>query len=214
MSGAALGTEPVSRETMASHQREAVLDRVTDVFAKRGYQGTTVDDLLAAGKIGVTNFYSLFEGKEECFLAAFERIAAAARERIELAAGRGSGWAESSYLGLAELSATMLEAPLRARLVLVEAQSAGPGALGRQEELLEAAGGWLARGRKSYPAAEGLPAGYERAAVAGISFYLQQCLIDSRSHTAAELTGELAQTVLEPIVGAAELRRLAKAAAL
>lgn len=214
MRTSALGTEPVSRETMASHQREAVLDRVTDVFAKRGYKGTTVDDLLAAGKVGVTNFYSLFEGKEECFLAAFERIVSEDRERIAAAAAEGSGWAESSYLGLAELSETMLEAPLRARLVLVEAQSAGPTALARQEELLAAATEWLARGRRSHLAAGDLPAGYERASVAGIAFYLQQCLIDSRSHTPAELTGELAQTVLEPIVGATELRKLAKAVAV
>jgi AcrR family transcriptional regulator len=210
MRGTALGVEEVSREVLATHQREAVLDRVTDVFAKRGYQGTTVDDLLAAGKVGVTNFYSLFEGKEDCFLQAFERIVAAARERIETAAASGDDWAGRTYLGLRELIARLLEAPLQARLVLVEAQSAGPEALARQEALLEEATTWLARGREVYPDARRLPASFEQASIAGAAFYLQQCLIDSRSRSVEELSGELGALVLEPILGAAALRRLAR----
>ncbi len=67
-----MAAEQVSREVLAEHQRARVLKLVTPIFAKRGYQGTSVDDLLAAGKVGVSNFYSLFEGKEDCFLETFE----------------------------------------------------------------------------------------------------------------------------------------------
>ena len=49
---------------------------------------------------------------------------------------------------------------------------------------------------------------FEQVAISGLSFYLQQCLLDSRRHTAAELLEETAGLVLEPIVGAAEMRRL------
>ena len=73
------GEGRISRDVLADHQRERVLAEATAVFAKRGYQGTSVDALLAAGKVGVTNFYSLFEGKEDCFLAALGRIVADSR---------------------------------------------------------------------------------------------------------------------------------------
>jgi hypothetical protein len=105
----------------------------------------------------------------------------------------------------------ILAAPLEARLVLVEAQSAGSEALARYNGLLDEASAWLARGRAEFPAARDLPEGFEQASVAGLAFYLQQCLLDSRRHSTTELTEEAAELVLEPIVGSAALRRLAPA---
>jgi AcrR family transcriptional regulator len=207
------GAEKVSRELLSEHQRDRVLAAATPVFAKRGYLGTTVDDVLAAGKVGVGNFYDLFEGKEDCFLACFERALAAARGEMAEAAASTSGWGARTYVGLHRLIESILAAPLEARLVLIEAQSAGPEALARYNALLDAAKDWLQAGREEFTAARGLPAGFEQAAVSGLAFYLQQCLLDSRPHRASELFGETAGLVLEPIVGAEELRRLRAASA-
>src|SRR3954462_2054898 len=80
-----VGSEPISAEALAAHQRDAVLARGADVFAKRGYQETRGEDLFAAGKIGGGNFYALFEGKEDCFLAVFDRTVSKAREEIAVA---------------------------------------------------------------------------------------------------------------------------------
>jgi AcrR family transcriptional regulator len=204
----ALGTEKVSREVMSEHQRERVLREVIAVFAKRGYVGATVDDLLAAGKVGVTNFYSLFEGKEDCFLTAFDRVVADARERISLPAEGAEDWGPRTYLGLRALIKAILAEPLPARLALVEAQSAGAEALSRYNGLLDEAIKWLRGGRDHYPEARDLPAGFEQAAVSGLAFYLQQCLLDSRAHEVEELFGEALGLVLEPVVGSTELRRL------
>lgn len=184
------------------------MGQVTPVFAKRGYHGTTVDDLLAAGKIGVGNFYDLFEGKEDCFLACLGRATRGARDRIEDAAAAGSNWSERTYLGLRGLVEVMSAAPLEARLVLIEAQSAGAEALSRYNALLDEGIGWLAKGRSAYPAARDLPAGFERTAVSGLAFYLQQCLLGSVSPEPGALVEEAAGLVLEPILGDAELRRL------
>jgi AcrR family transcriptional regulator len=208
LKGAPTGQERVSREVLSEHQRERVLIAVTGVFAKRGYQGTTVDDLLAAGKVGVGNFYSLFEGKEDCFLAAYDRIIAGARERIALASSRGSGWAAQTYLGLGALLAALLAEPLEARLALVEAQSAGPAAISRYNGLMDEAIGWLREGRALSAAARELPASFEQASVSGLAFYLQQCLLDSRRHSLDELLAETSGLLLEPLVGGEALGRL------
>jgi AcrR family transcriptional regulator len=208
--GAPAGQEPVSREVLSSHQRDRVLLAATGVFAKRGYQATTVDDVLAAGKVGVGNFYSLFEGKEDCFLACYDRVLGAARRRIDeaSAAAPDSDWAGRTYLGLRALLEILLAEPLEARLVLIEAQSAGPAAIGRYNALLDEAIAWLGIARERSSAARGLPAVFEQAAVSGLAYYLQQCLLDSRRHTLEELLAETAGLLLEPLIGRPELDRL------
>src|SRR3954468_9595901 len=79
------GKERVPKEVMAEHQRERVLGAAVEVFAKRGYPGTTVDHIVSAAKIGVGNFYNLFGGKEECFLQAYDRTVEWARAEMEAA---------------------------------------------------------------------------------------------------------------------------------
>jgi AcrR family transcriptional regulator len=202
------GTARVSRKVLEEHQRERVIALVTPVFAKRGYQGTTVDDLLAAGKVGVGNFYELFEGKEDCFVAVYERILAAAHERVALATAGHEDWDARTFLGLQALIAFGLERPLEARLILIEAQSAGDAALSRYNGLLDEAVAWLRRGRDEHREARALPPGFERASISGLAFYLQQCLLDPQAHEAEELFAEVAGLTLAPIVGARALTRL------
>jgi AcrR family transcriptional regulator len=202
------GREQVSREVMHEHQRDRVVARAIPIFAKRGYNATTIDDLLAAGKVGVGNFYDLFEGKEDCFLVAYERVMSQAREEVEQAAADRDDWAGRTYLGLRALIDFGLAHPLEARLVLVEAQSAGDVALSRYNGLLDEALAWLRRGREENGGARALPPGFERASVSGLAFYLQQCLLEPSAHEAEELFGEVVGMILEPIIGATPLTRL------
>jgi AcrR family transcriptional regulator len=209
--GSAMGRERVSREVLSAHQRERVIAAAIPVFAKRGYQGTTVDDLLAAGRVGVGNFYSLFEGKEDCFLAAFDLVVGRGREAITEATGAADGWAEQTYLGLRSLLATMLAEPLEGRLVLLEAQSAGPVAVSRYNALMDEALAWLSGGRKV--GGSELPPSYEQAAVSGLAFYLQQCVLDPRSHEVEGLLAETSALLLEPVIGREELTRVSRSLA-
>lgn len=209
-----VGSEPISAEALAAHQRDAVLARVADVFAKRGYQATTVEDLFAAGKIGGGNFYALFGGKEDCFLAAFDRTVSRGRDEIAAAAAAGADWDSSAYLGLSRALRLFLDEPLPARLVLIEAQSAGEAAIARRDAVIDTAVAWLREGRKRHRDAKHLLAGFEQAAISGLAFYLQQCLLDSRRHSHAELLEESSALVLEPIVGAARLAQLRREVAV
>ena len=205
----ALGRDQISREVLSEHQRERVLVSATAVFAKRGYQGATVDDILAAGKVGVTNFYSLFEGKEDCFLAAYERILGNGRRQIANATAGVEDWSEQAYLGLRALLEVFSAEPLEARLALVEAQSAGDAAIARYDSVLASAVEWLRRGRALYPAAAGLPSSFEQAAVSGLAFYLAQSLLGSAPRRSVdELLAETSGLLLEPIVGHARIEEL------
>jgi AcrR family transcriptional regulator len=208
LQGSSAGEERISREVLAQHQRARVLASVVPIFARRGYQATTVDDLLAAGKVGVGNFYSLFEGKEDCFLAAFDWALSGARERVDAAYRDAKSWPEGAVLGLRELLICVCEQPLAARIVLVEAQAAGPAATARYEALLDEVTARLRSGRRRGEAGADLPERFEETSVAGLAYYLQQCLLGSELPGPDTLLAEVAPLILEPLIGAAELRRL------
>jgi AcrR family transcriptional regulator len=208
--GVSTGAERVSRAELAAHQRERVISGAIPVFAKRGFQATTVDDLLAAAKMGFGNFYTLFEGKEECFLACFEEVVSAARARISAASRTGADWEERTYLGLRELLAALVEDPLAARLVLLEAQSAGAPALARYSALIDEAIAWLSHGRRG--SAASLPESFEQTTIFGLAFYLQQLTLDTRSLESEALLEETAGLLLEPLIGRERLAAIARSA--
>jgi AcrR family transcriptional regulator len=202
-----VGREQLSREALSEHQRERVLIAATGVFAKRGYQATTIDNIVAAAKASVGSFYQLFDGKEDCFLGVYERILVAARERIAAAVSPADDWAGGALAGLGAVLEIFVAKPLEARIVLIEVQTAGPAATAHYNQLIDAATGWLRGGREHHPAAADLPATFEQAAVAGLAFYLQQRLLASEPQSVRSLLEDTAPMILEPIIGEAEFRR-------
>jgi AcrR family transcriptional regulator len=208
--GAPMGAETVSRAELVVHQRDRVLSKAIPFFARRGYQGSSVDDLLAAAKVGVGNFYSLFTGKEDCFLACFDRVVEEVRRQVADATAPAEDWDARAYRGLGAVIGYLSEEPLSARIVLVEAQCAGAEATSRYSGLLDEAITWLSAGRRDHPGAKRLPVTFEQAAISGLAFYLQRCLLEIEPASPAELTAETAGLLLEPIIGRDRLARLGR----
>jgi AcrR family transcriptional regulator len=213
LSKAPIGREQLSREDLSERQRDRILDTATGVFAKRGYQSTTLENIVTAAGIGVGGFYALFAGKEECFLGVYDRILAAARARIAEAVVGAEGWGQEAFLGLRELLLIFAEEPLEARIALIEAQSAGPAATARYNAVLDEVTEWLRQGREHYPEAAALPPTFEQATVAGFAFFLQQRLLSSEPQEAAALFADSTQLILELVTGSDELERLRAALA-
>lgn len=57
---------------------ERALERATDLFWRRGYEATSLRDLLEAMGLGQGSFYGTFGGKHALFLAALDRYREAA----------------------------------------------------------------------------------------------------------------------------------------
>ncbi|HSK50102.1 MAG TPA: helix-turn-helix domain-containing protein [Solirubrobacterales bacterium] len=206
------GRTRLSREVMLQHQRDRVLSVATEVFAKRGYNATTVDHIVSAAGIGVGTFYEFFENKEDCFLQAYERIVARGRQEVAAAISVERPWSERACAAMRVLLAAIEERPLEARLALVEVQTAGPVALARHEETLAAIGPFLAVARRSSPVAEELPATLETALVGGVLWFLQQRIVIGETAGMEALLPDLAAIVVEPYFGAEEAERAAAAA--
>jgi AcrR family transcriptional regulator len=58
-------SEPPLRERKRNRTRQALITAATDLFERRGYDGTTVADIAAAADIGTRTFFSYFASKEE-----------------------------------------------------------------------------------------------------------------------------------------------------
>jgi AcrR family transcriptional regulator len=208
LSAAPVGRERISSEALAEHQRARILEPATGVFAKRGFQETTIDNIVAASKSSVGSFYQLFDGKETCFLAVYDRIVADARERVMPAISADVPWGARAVAGLHELLAIFVAEPLAARIVLIEAQTAGVAATARYNAIMDAMAEWLRDGRVHYPDSADLPDSFEQAAVAGFVFFLEQRLLASEPLSVEALFGDASLMILEPIVGAGELAQL------
>jgi AcrR family transcriptional regulator len=195
---APVGKERISREVLEAHQRDRVLRAAAEVFAGRGYSSTTVDHLVAAAQIGVGSFYSLFSGKEDCFLQLFDRIVADAKERIGAAVPEGADWAGRVSAGLGEVLELVAEEPSRARVVIVEAQTAGRAAEARYARLAEEVAEVLREGRLIDAPAPELPASFEDATVAGLAWLLDQLLVAGEPADAELLLPEMETIGIEP----------------
>ena len=195
---APVGKERLSREVVEAHQRDRVLAAAVAVFAGRGYQSTTVDHLVEAAQIGVGSFYSLFDGKEDCFLRLYDRIVAEARERIA-AAGPDVPWADRVRAGLRELLLMVAAEPDRARIVLIEANTAGAAGARRYAATVAELTAVIREGRPAEGRGEEVPPpSFEDAAVAGLAWVLHQRLAAGEPVVVAELLPEMEGLVIAP----------------
>jgi AcrR family transcriptional regulator len=203
-----VGRDPLPREVLAEHQRERVLAAAIEVFAKRGYQGTTVDHIVSAAQIGVGSFYPLFDGKEDCFLATYDRIVAGGRERIAGGQPSSGSWPERLAACLFTLLELSEAEPLAARVALIEVQAAGATARSHHEQNLDEAANLLCAGREHSPVADELPASLEFATVGGLTWFLQQRIALGETAKVTNLLPEVLEIVAEPYLGEAATNEL------
>jgi AcrR family transcriptional regulator len=207
-----VGRSRVSREELGERQFERIVTAATEVFAKRGFQASTVENIIDAAGIGVGSFYAHFDGKEDCLDAITQRIAAEARESVVAGVGTEEGWAPRLCAGLHELLIFAGDNPLAARVVLLEAQTGGPKAVALHAALVDEVAGYLRSGREASDLGRGWPPAFEEATAGGLVWLAQERLLRGEMGDIDGLFAELAEVALEPYLGVDAARREIKAA--
>lgn len=197
LQAAPVGRERLPREELERQRRDRVLDASAAVFAGRGYRASTVDDLVAAARIGVGSFYSLFAGREDCFLALFDRTVEEARRAVAAAVSDDAPWPERCRAALRAVLELAAAEPDRARVVLVEAETAGPAAEARRARLLGEVAAALSGAREIERPDGPLPARFESATAAGLAWLLHRRLASGDPVRVEELLPEVTRIVLE-----------------
>lgn len=204
-----LGRHGLAPDVVAAHQRERLFQATVDLVAKRGYRDTSVDQIVKAARVGYVAFYELFEGKEDCFFAAFDRIVNEATEAVAEAVADEQEWPRQIALALGCLIDLAVADPKRARLALVEVQAASPAAYARYEEAIDRAAPKLREGRELSPGAGRFSATLEEATLGGVTWIVRQRLVKGELKQAESLLEETIQIALSPYVGDAEARKVA-----
>jgi AcrR family transcriptional regulator len=206
------GRHGLPRDVVVTHQRERLLAATIELVAKRGYRGTSIDHIVKSARVGYVAFYELFEGKEDCFLAAFERIVEETSEAVEAAVAAETEWPDQICAALDTLLDLIAADPARARVGLVEVQAAGRKAYARYEEAVDRAAPKLRDGRALSVEAATLSDTLEEAVLGGIAWILHQRLVKGEMENTGALLRETIQIALSPYLGEAEAHRLAMAA--
>ena len=190
------GRHALAPEEVLRDQRERLIDAVPRVVAERGYEAMSVADIVKAAAVSRNAFYKNFADKQECFAAAHEtgheRLLDVLTQRCE----EGVTIEERVERSLAAGLNAMASDPDMARLLFVEAPSAG-------EEIALAYHEWLQRyGTLLRTAAPDLPSRsipapeVEGVIVGGIASRIASEVLHGQARKLSELTAPLVEYVL------------------
>ncbi len=202
-----LASKPASRRggdpdrgSLPPPQRERILDAAERLIAEHGCAGTSIEAIVKAAGVSSVTFYEFFEGKEECFVAAFDRSVEAGAFQIQDAT-RELTWPEQIATGLRTVTALVAAEPARARLCLVEAQTGGPHLSAHFEAALDRVAARLRAGRALDTAPSDLPATHEEATAGALSWLLRERLETGDLEGLEALYPQLVDIALAPYLG-------------
>lgn len=118
-----------AREEVEENQRQRLYGATVAVIANKGYEASSVSDLIEVAGVSRETFYKYFDDKEACFLATLEVILAGATAVTASRVGKEEGsWEERAERGLAGFIELLVAQSDAARIAMVEAYAAGPAA--------------------------------------------------------------------------------------
>ncbi len=172
-------------------QRDRLLDGMAQTVARRGYAATPVADVLKAAGVSRRTFYEQFADKEDCFLAAYDAIAALCTERLLAGYRGGDDWEDGIARAYDALLGTLAAEADYAHLGVVGVLAAGPRALARREATLRRFARFLDITREPAEAAIRPPALVGQAIVGGIHELVYSQIVRGEAERLPELAPEL-----------------------
>jgi AcrR family transcriptional regulator len=120
------------------NQRERMLAAVADVSSAASYAEMSVEDIIVTAGVSRRTFYEHFKNKEDAFLAAYEeasgRLLAAVRAGYE----SRETFADRVHAGIEMFLMLLAADPAFARMCIVEVMAAGPEAVQRRNDAMQA----------------------------------------------------------------------------
>ncbi len=206
------GRHGFSREQVAAHQRERMIAGLAAAVAKVGYNAVTIGHITNEARVSRRAFYQHFDGKEACFLAAFDVVIAHLGELIRSAVEPEPNWPHRVVAGLRSGLEFFAAEPDLARLCMVESVNAGPAVAERFQEAVTGIASLLAEGRSERSNPRPLPASTEESLVGALVSMASRSIASGEPERLVDLLPDFAEFVLMPYLGPEEANRLAVAA--
>jgi AcrR family transcriptional regulator len=108
------------RDARLERRHRRIANAALALFATRGYNATSVEEVVAAAKVSKSAFYEFFTSKEDCFRELLELEGGALIQDVLAAAATGHNHHERLRLGIATFVLSCFERSSVARLLIVE----------------------------------------------------------------------------------------------
>jgi AcrR family transcriptional regulator len=200
---APLDRHGLPRAYIIRSERERVLEAMVRMSAAKGYEATTVADVIEYAGVRRETFDEMFDGKEDCFLAAYDAVfdVLVAHVTAAFEAASGEPWPEKIAAGLGALVELLaMEADI-ARMAMVEATAAGDDARERYRAMFARFTPFLEEGRTYSGQGEELPADTARFAVGGAASMIFDEVRAGRGPELKRILPDLVFAVLMPYLG-------------
>ena len=206
------GRHGLPRDFVVHNQRERLIAGLAEAVAEKGYGGTTIADITRHAAVSRRTFYEHFDGKDECFVAAYDTVMAELRDRVSAAFEGADDWPHAVKAGIGAMLEFLAAEPSLARLCMVEALVAGPVVVERYDAAIQSFVPYFQSGREGRPpeVLARLSPTTEEALVGGMVSLISRRIIAGKAEELEELLPDLVEFTLTPYVGSAEAAKLAQ----
>jgi AcrR family transcriptional regulator len=196
-------TEALPRAYFVRSQRERLLEAMLRIAAAKGYEATTVEDVIEIAGVSRADFDAAFRSKEECFLEAYEAVfdVLVAHVNSAFEAAAAEPWPERIAAGLRALVQLLAAESGIARLSMVEVTATGDDARARYRAALARFTPFLEEGREYSEQGEELPADTARFAIGGATSMIFDEIRAGRGPELERILPDLVFAVLMPYLG-------------
>jgi AcrR family transcriptional regulator len=197
-------------------QRERLREAMVRVAAAKGYEATTVTDVIEFAGVSRATFYELFDDKTDCFLEAYDAIIDVLVAHVTSAfeAAGGEPWPERIAAGLGALVELLSAEADIARMAMVEVTAVGDDVRERYRAALARFTPFLEEGRDYSGQGDKLPPDTARFAIGGVASMLFDEIRAGRGSELKRTLPDLVFAVLMPYLGSEaaeeEMRRVAR----
>lgn len=208
------GRHGLPRDFVVHNQRERLIAGLAEAVAEKGYGGTTIADITRHAAVSRRTFYEHFEGKDECFVAAFDTVTAQLREAIAAAYEAEDEWPLALRAGIEAMLSFLAAEPNLARLAMVEALVAGPVVVERYDAAVQTFLPYLQTGREKAPKSvlKHLSDSTEEALVGGMVSVVSRRIVAGQAEDLESLLPDLTEFTLTPFIGTEKAAALAESA--
>jgi AcrR family transcriptional regulator len=178
------------REEAERNQRERLFAAMVATVAEKGYEATTVADLVSLSGVSRSAFYRHFEDKQACFIAAVDALVEPTLKRLGADESAPPGM-ERARQAFANLIETIVAQPAAAKMCVVEVYAAGDAGAALVDRMMERATEVAAALLEQMPERQGMPRELVRAVVGGIQKVIHKRLYRGQEQELLDLVPQL-----------------------
>ena len=195
------GRHKLPRDFVEQHQRARLFAAMVLLVDEQGYPAVSLTQIVKKAGVARHTFYEHFEDKEALFLALFDQESERALRGMATSAESTEGaWEVKVRAALEALLAMMAQDPARARVIVIESQSAGAEALARRAATMRKFGLMLKAGREADPREADPPAPLEDILLGGAAWMINKQLVSDEDRI-EEILPQLLEFLIAPYRG-------------